>query len=227
MRSLRILCTDETNAPPSDSNEWFCALSLLCGSRLDGLRRSLDQQVLLSRSSIVFRNRPMDDSSRLTHVDLEGGVRMTDVSQQPDSARTAVAAGRVHLGEEVFRRVQDHDIEKGDVLTTAQIAGIMGAKQTDKLIPLCHDATINGVEVDFTFAEEEQAIDIRAFTKSFGVTGVEMEALTAVSVAALTIYDMCKSVSKDIRIGDVHLRAKTGGESGNWKNETLDNASEV
>jgi molybdenum cofactor biosynthesis protein MoaC len=169
----------------------------------------------------------MDDSSRLTHVDLEGGVRMTDVSQQPDSARTAVAAGRVHLGEEVFRRVQDHDIEKGDVLTTAQIAGIMGAKQTDKLIPLCHDATINGVEVDFTFAEEEQAIDIRAFTKSFGVTGVEMEALTAVSVAALTIYDMCKSVSKDIRIGDVHLRAKTGGESGNWKNETLDNASEV
>lgn len=152
---------------------------------------------------------------------------MTDVSQQPDSARTAVAVGRVHLGEEVFRRVQDHDIEKGDVLTTAQIAGIMGAKQTDELIPLCHDATINGVEVDFTFAEEEQAIDIRAFTKSFGVTGVEMEALTAVSVAALTIYDMCKSVSKDIRIGDVHLRAKTGGESGNWKSETPDNASEV
>lgn len=152
---------------------------------------------------------------------------MTDVSQQPDSARTAVAAGRVHLGKEVFRRVQEHDIEKGDVLTTAQIAGIMGAKRTDDLIPLCHDVTINGVEVDFTFAEEDQAIDIRAFAKSFGVTGVEMEALTAVSIAALTIYDMCKSVSKDIRIGDVHLRAKTGGQSGNWKSQTADDTTEA
>lgn len=161
----------------------------------------------------------MADSSTLTPVDSEGGVRMTDVSKKPDSARTAVAAGRVFLGEEAFRRVQDHDIEKGDVLTTAQIAGIMGAKQTDKLIPLCHDVTINGVEVDFTFDEEDRAIDIRAFAKSFGVTGVEMEALTAVSIAALTIYDMCKSVTKDIQIGNVHLRAKTGGQSGNWKSE--------
>ena len=162
----------------------------------------------------------MADSSTLTPVTSEGGVRMTDVSQKSDTARTAVAAGRIHLGDEAFRRVREHDISKGDVLTTAQIAGIMGAKETSRLIPLCHDATINGVEVDFTFNEEEHAIDIRAFTKSFGVTGVEMEALTAVSVAALTIYDMCKSVTKDIRIGDVHLRAKTGGQSGNWKSET-------
>ncbi len=147
---------------------------------------------------------------------------MMDASQKSDSARTAVAVGRVHLGEEAFRRVRDHDIEKGDVLTTAQIAGIMGAKQTDKLIPLCHDVTINGVEVDFTFNEDEQAIDVRAFAKSFGVTGVEMEALTAVSVASLTIYDMCKSVTKNIRIGDVHLRAKTGGQSGNWKSKSKD-----
>jgi molybdenum cofactor biosynthesis protein MoaC len=162
----------------------------------------------------------MPDPSTLTAPEREEGVRMTDVSQKSGSARTAVAAGRVHLGAEAFRRVREHDIEKGDVLTTAQIAGIMGAKQTDKLIPLCHDVTINGVEVDFTFNEEEQAIDIRAFAKSFGVTGVEMEALTAVSIAALTIYDMCKSVTKDIRIGDVHLRAKTGGQSGNWKSES-------
>jgi cyclic pyranopterin phosphate synthase len=167
----------------------------------------------------------MADPSTLTHPDPEGGVRMMDASQKSDSARTAVAAGRVHLGEEAFRRVREHDIEKGDVLTTAQIAGIMGAKQTDKLIPLCHDVTINGVEVDFTFNEDEQAIDVRAFTKSFGVTGVEMEALTAVSVASLTIYDMCKSVTKDIRIGDVHLRAKTGGQSGNWKSKSEDTPS--
>jgi len=144
---------------------------------------------------------------------------MTDVSDHPDSARTAVAVGRVHLGGEAFRRVRDHDIRKGDVLTTAQIAGIMGAKETSDLIPLCHDVAINGVEVDFTFNEEEEAIDVRAFTKSFGVTGVEMEALTAVSIAALTIYDMCKSVTKDIQIGNIHLRAKTGGQSGNWKSE--------
>lgn len=161
----------------------------------------------------------MSDSSTLTHVDPEGGVRMTDVSKKPDSARTAVAVGRVYMGEKAFRRARDKQIDKGDVLTTAQIAGIMGAKQTDKLIPLCHDVTINGVEVDLSFDEEEQAIDIRAFAKSFGVTGVEMEALTAVSIAALTVYDMCKSVSKDIRIGDIHLRAKTGGQSGNWKSE--------
>lgn len=145
---------------------------------------------------------------------------MTDVSDQSNSARTAVAAGRVHLGEEAFQRVRDHDIDKGEVLTTAQIAGIMGAKETSTLIPLCHDVTINGIEVDFSLNEEKRAIDIRAFAKSLGVTGVEMEALTAVSVAALTIYDMCKSITKDIRISDVHLRAKTGGQSGNWKSET-------
>lgn len=161
----------------------------------------------------------MADSSTLTSHDPEGGVHMADVSQKTDSARTAVAFGRVHLGEEAFQRVRDQDISKGDVLTTAQIAGIMGAKRTSTLIPLCHDVMVNGVEVTFTFNEEKEAIDIRAFTKSFGVTGVEMEALTAVSMAALTIYDMCKSVTKDIRIGEVHLRAKTGGQSGNWKSE--------
>jgi molybdenum cofactor biosynthesis protein MoaC len=161
----------------------------------------------------------MADSSTISPVDREGGVRMIDDSQKADSARTAVAFGRVHLGEEAFRRVRNHDIEKGDVLTTAQIAGIMGAKETSNLIPLCHDVMINGVEVDLTFNEEQKAIDVRAFTKSLGVTGVDMEALTAVSTAALTIYDMCKSVTKDIRIGDVHLRAKTGGQSGNWKSE--------
>lgn len=169
----------------------------------------------------------MADSSTLSSVDPTGGAHMTDVSEQSDTARTAVAAGRIYLGDEAFQRVREHDIHKGDVLTTAQIAGIMGAKQTDQLIPLCHGVTIDGVEVDFTFNEEEKAIEIRAFTKSFGVTGVEMEAMTAVSIAALTIYDMCKSVTKDLRISDVHLRAKTGGQSGNWKSEANFEASEA
>lgn len=159
----------------------------------------------------------MSETHTLTHVRPEGGVRMVDVSEKSDSVRTAVATGKVILGEEAFRRVQDDDIQKGDVLTTAQIAGIMGAKQTSQLIPLCHDVQIDGVDVEFTFDEDAHAIEIRAYTKSIGVTGVEMEALTAVSITALTIYDMCKSVSKGIRVTDIHLLAKTGGQSGNYR----------
>lgn len=151
---------------------------------------------------------------------------MVDVSEKSDSVRTAVAMGKVILGEEAFRRVQDNDIQKGDVLTTAQIAGIMGAKQTSQLIPLCHDVQIDGVDVEFTFDEEAHAIEIRAYTKSIGVTGVEMEALTAVSITALTIYDMCKSVSKGIRVTDIHLLAKTGGQSGNYRKPETNNAGD-
>lgn len=144
---------------------------------------------------------------------------MVDVSDKPNSVRTAVAAGSVLLGEEAFRRVKEHDIQKGDVLTVAQIAGIMGAKQTSNLIPLCHDVQIHGVDVELTLNEEEKAINVRAFAKSIGATGVEMEALTAVSIAALTVYDMCKSVTKDIEITDIHLLAKTGGQSGDYLRE--------
>jgi molybdenum cofactor biosynthesis protein MoaC len=130
--------------------------------------------------------------------------------------RTAVAAGRVLLGPDAFQRVHDQTISKGDVLTVAQVAGILGAKQTSQLIPLCHDVLVKGVDVDMSLDADAQAIEIRAFTKSPGPTGVEMEALTAVSIAALTIYDMCKSINKEIRITDVRLLAKTGGQSGNF-----------
>lgn len=161
----------------------------------------------------------MSDPSTLTRADSTGGVRMLDVSNQPDSIRTAVAAGRVVLGEEAFIAVREKNVRKGDVLTTAQIAGIQGSKQTSNLIPLCHDVQIDGVEIEFTFDEDNHAVEIRAFTKSIGLTGVEMEALTAVSISALTIYDMCKSIARDIYIEDVRLLAKTGGQSGNWKND--------
>lgn len=142
---------------------------------------------------------------------------MVDVSDKADTVRTAVASGRVRLSEEAYRLVKENKIRKGDVLSIAQIAGIMGAKQTSKLIPLCHDVYVKGVDVEFTLNDDELAVDIRAYTKSIGPTGVEMEALTAVSVAALTIYDMCKSVSKAIQITDVHLLAKTGGQSGDYR----------
>lgn len=164
----------------------------------------------------------MPDIPTLTHVDPKGGVRMVDVSEKSDTVRTAVAYGKVMLGAEAYRRVQENDIQKGDVLTVAQTAGIMGAKQTSHLIPLCHDVQIDGVDVEFAFDDEEKAVEIRAYAKSVGVTGVEMEALTAVSITALTIYDMCKSVSKGIRITDIHLLAKTGGQSGNYRKPAND-----
>lgn len=141
---------------------------------------------------------------------------MVDVSGKADTIRTAVAVGKVLLGHEAFEQVRDNSVRKGDVLSIAQIAGITGAKETSRLIPLCHQVQIQGVDVDLTLDEKTDAIDIRAFAKSLGPTGVEMEALTAVSVAALTVYDMCKSITKDIRIADIHLLAKTGGASGDY-----------
>lgn len=158
----------------------------------------------------------MDDAPYLTHVDPEGGVKMVDVSAKPNSARTAVATGKVIVGEKAFTLISENRITKGDVLSLAQIAGIMGAKHTSKLIPLCHDVALKGVDVELTLNEDDASVDLRAFAKSIGPTGVEMEALTAVSIAALTVYDMCKSVSKDIEITNIHLRAKTGGQSGDY-----------
>ena len=147
---------------------------------------------------------------------------MVDVSTKVDTVRTAMATGRVLLGEEAFALVTENKIRKGDVLGIAQVAGILGAKHTSKLIPLCHDVYVKGVDVEFTLNPDDHAVEIQAFTKTVGPTGVEMEALTAVSVAALTIYDMCKSVSKAIQITDVHLLAKTGGQSGDYRKRQAD-----
>ena len=159
----------------------------------------------------------MVGESTLTHVNPQGGVQMVDISEKASSVRTAVATGRVLLGPEAFRLVQENKIRKGDVLTTAQVAGILGAKQTSKLIPLCHDVYVKGVDIELSLNEADNAVEIRAYAKTVGTTGVEMEALTAVSVTALTVYDMCKSVSKEIIISDIHLLAKTGGASGDYR----------
>ena len=156
----------------------------------------------------------------LTHLDPEGGVRMVDVSDKATTVRTAVAVGRVVLGEEAFALVTQNRIRKGDVLTIAQIAGISGAKKTSDLIPLCHNVQIQGIDVVFDLQDSDHTIQVRAMAKSVGPTGVEMEALTAVSVACLTIYDMCKSVSKEISIEGIHLVAKSGGQSGDYRRPT-------
>ena len=155
----------------------------------------------------------------LTHIDSSGKARMVDITEKSETERVAVAAGRILMKRETLDKIEASEIAKGDVLSVARIAGICAAKRTAELIPLCHIILITGVEVDFSsFTIEEAAgINITARATSTGKTGVEMEALTAVSVAALTIYDMCKAIDRSMTISDVRLLEKRGGRSGTWK----------
>ena len=153
-----------------------------------------------------------------THFDEAGRVRMVDVGEKPETHRTARAAARVLVNEETFRLIETGGMKKGDVLTVAQIAGIMGAKRTPDLIPMCHPLLLGGVDLSLKLNQKDLAVEITAEVRCDGKTGVEMEALTAASVAALTVYDMCKAVQKDIRITDVRLLEKTGGTHGDVKN---------
>ncbi|XP_041469029.1 molybdenum cofactor biosynthesis protein 1-like isoform X2 [Lytechinus variegatus] len=156
---------------------------------------------------------------RLTHVDCSGQAEMVDVSGKETTVREAVASGKVQLGQEAFYLVQENKMAKGDVLRVAQLAGIMAAKQTSALIPLCHNIPIQKVDVDLHLDEESFSVLIRSKVKCIGRTGVEMEALTAVSVAALTIYDMCKAVTHDMVIAEIRLEQKTGGQRGDFYRE--------
>lgn len=150
-----------------------------------------------------------------THFNNEGKAKMVDVSDKAITERTAEAVGSIYVGREIIERIQSGDMTKGDVLSVAQIAGIMGAKQTSELIPMCHNIFISGA--DLRFDVHEDRIDIKSTVKTSGQTGIEMEALTAVSIAALTIYDMCKAVDKNMVIGDIKLVKKTGGKSGTYE----------
>lgn len=152
--------------------------------------------------------------TRLTHLDAEGQARMVDVTPKPETERLAIAAGEVVMKPETLRLIREGNIKKGDVLGVARVAGIMAAKRTHELIPLCHPLLLTKVDVDFRFNEGESKIEIQALVKTRGQTGVEMEALTAVSVAALTIYDMAKAVEKTMRIENIRLLRKEGGKSG-------------
>ena len=152
--------------------------------------------------------------SGLTHLDEQGQARMVDVGWKPDTERESVARGFVAMRPETLRLIKDGLVTKGDALTTARLAGIMGAKQTPQLIPLCHPIPLNQVIVDFEIDERRSGIQITATAKTEAKTGVEMEALTAVSVAALTLYDMCKSADRGMRIQEIRLVRKRGGKSG-------------
>ena len=154
-------------------------------------------------------------NNRLTHVDEQGAARMVDVTDKPVSARRAVAAGEVHTTAEVIALLRDGALPKGDALAVARLAGIMGAKQTPALIPLCHPLAISGVTVDLEVADD--GVLITATVRTTDRTGVEMEALTAVSVAALTVVDMVKAVDKGAVITEVRVEEKTGGKSGTYR----------
>ncbi|NYI45733.1 cyclic pyranopterin phosphate synthase [Nocardioides aromaticivorans] len=153
-------------------------------------------------------------ADRLTHVDETGAARMVDVSAKDVTTRVARASGRVLVSPEVVALLRGEGVPKGDALAVARIAGIMGAKQTPALIPLCHPLAVSGVKVDLSVADD--AVEIEATVKTTDRTGVEMEALTAVSVAALTVVDMVKAVDKGAVITDVRVESKSGGKSGDW-----------
>jgi cyclic pyranopterin phosphate synthase len=155
-------------------------------------------------------------NDRLTHLDETGRPRMVDVSGKPQAPRRAVASAVVRIGEKAFQLLTAGGLKKGDPLSTAQIAGVMAAKRTSELIPLCHGLSPEYVDVRFTL-QPPDGVRIEAEARIVGKTGVELEALMAASVAALTLYDMCKAVSKDIVIGPVQLEEKTGGRSGDWR----------
>lgn len=153
--------------------------------------------------------------TRLTHIDKDGSAAMVDVSQKADSIREAVAAGHIAMSAEALAAIADGLVKKGDVLAVARVAGIMAAKKTSDLIPLCHPLALSKVSIDFDF--DDQGIGVKATARLKGQTGVEMEALTAASIALLTIYDMAKALDKSMTISGVRLLSKTGGKSGDWK----------
>jgi len=157
--------------------------------------------------------------SQFTHLDEDGNAVMVDVSAKPQTERSATAKGRVRMASDTMALILDGGVKKGDVLSVAQLAGIMGAKRTPDLIPLCHPLNLSSVKVDLTCDADASAVEITATCKLTGRTGVEMEALTAVSVAALTVYDMCKAVDKGMRLTDIRLVHKAGGKSGVFEAE--------
>lgn len=153
----------------------------------------------------------------LTHFNKEGRAKMVDVGNKNETKRKAIAVGKIVMKKETLDNIVSQNITKGDVLSVAQVAGIMGAKETSHLIPMCHNLFLTGVDIHFQIDHENLAILVQAEVETFGKTGVEMEALTAVTMATLTIYDMCKAIDKGMVIEDIKLIEKTGGKSGTYR----------
>ena len=155
----------------------------------------------------------------LTHFNEQGRAKMVDVTGKTVTCRIAVAKGEIHMSRETLGRIRTGTVKKGDVLAVAQVAGIQAAKHTWELIPMCHPLPLTGIDITFSLSESPCVVEIRAAVTCTGVTGVEMEALTAVSAAALTVYDMCKAVQRDMKISNIRLLEKSGGKSGEYRAE--------
>jgi len=155
----------------------------------------------------------MDNSLDFSHLNSDGKAKMVDISKKQPSIRTAKAEGYITLDENIIARIKDHGLKKGDVFSVAKIAGINAAKKTWELIPLCHQLALTGIDIHFTILDEENKVKVNSEVSTNYSTGVEMEALTAVSTSILTIYDMCKALSKSMQIGPIYLLSKTGGKS--------------
>lgn len=160
-------------------------------------------------------------TDKLNHFDSKGNAIMVDVTEKNITERKAIAKGKIFVNDETYKRILDGNMTKGDVLGVARIAGIMATKKTSDLIPMCHPLMLTKSQIDFEFNEEEKSITAISTVKLSGKTGVEMEALTGVNVALLTIYDMCKAIDKNMVISDIHLVEKTGGKSGNFISENI------
>jgi cyclic pyranopterin phosphate synthase len=157
--------------------------------------------------------------ARFSHIDAEGKAAMVDVSDKPETDRVATAEGSVVMAPATLKMIVDGSVKKGDVLSVARLAGIMATKRTAELIPLCHPLALNAIDVDLTCDKKRSAVDIVATCRTKGRTGVEMEAMTAVAVAALTVYDMCKAVDRGMRLTEIRLTHKSGGKSGTFEAE--------
>jgi len=153
---------------------------------------------------------------KLSHINSKGKAEMVDVSEKEISTRTAEAYAEVKVSKEVFNAIKNNSVKKGDVLSIAKFAGIQAAKKTSELIPLCHNIFISKIDVELKLNSQKKTVEIKSFAKTTAQTGIEMEALTAVSVAALTVYDMCKAIDKSMIISEIKLLSKTGGKSGSY-----------
>ncbi|MBQ8831504.1 MAG: cyclic pyranopterin monophosphate synthase MoaC [Oscillospiraceae bacterium] len=172
-------------------------------------------------ADFILERTAVKNTNDFTHFNEEGRAKMVDVGEKPESHRTAIAAARVLVNKNTFDLIRSGGMRKGDVLTVAQIAGVMGAKRTPDLIPMCHPILIDGIDLSLRLDEVRCSVEIEAIVSCDGRTGVEMEALTAVSTAALTVYDMCKAVQKDMIISDIRLLQKTGGVHGDFQKEEI------
>ncbi|WP_338471503.1 cyclic pyranopterin monophosphate synthase MoaC [Niallia sp. XMNu-256] len=159
--------------------------------------------------------------AEFTHFNKQGRAKMVDVSDKPESFRTAMALSSITVSQEIYDKITNNQMKKGDVLAVAQVAGVMAAKKTWDIIPMCHPLSLTGIDIDFSWEnnEDEYILHIEASVKTKGSTGVEMEALTAASVCALTVYDMCKAIDKGMIIGRTYLAEKTGGKNGDFKRQ--------